>query len=152
MGFTSSPGQDYFTRMNAVSDEVQKLRLELRAAEESRDALKRELVGEDPMLLPDTASQAAPARPPSSTRVSRADQALGRTDASLHRPAPGCRHAQALIASLEEQKKQELDARRKAAAQNPATFSTSTNPVFQQIKISLAEAEANVAALRARVS
>ncbi len=58
---------------------------------------------------------------------------------------------QRLIAQLEDQKKQELDAQRKAAAQNPGKFSPSTNPVFQKIKISLAEAEANVAALRARV-
>src|SRR4029453_7703038 len=58
---------------------------------------------------------------------------------------------QRLINQLEEQKKQDLEARRKTAAQNPAKFSASTNPVFQQIKISLAEAEANVAALRARL-
>ncbi len=57
-----------------------------------------------------------------------------------------------LIASLEQQKKQDLEARRKAAAANPARFSGSTNPVFQQLKISLADAEANVAALRARLS
>ena len=56
VGFTGSTGQDYFTRMSMVSEEVAKQRLELRAAEESRDALKRELVGEDPVMLPETAS------------------------------------------------------------------------------------------------
>jgi polysaccharide chain length determinant protein (PEP-CTERM system associated) len=55
-----------------------------------------------------------------------------------------------LIAQLEEEKRKEVEARRKAAASTPAQWSTSTNPVFQQIKISLAEAEANVAALSAR--
>jgi len=35
---------------------------------------------------------------------------------------------------------------------NPNKFTPSTNPVFQKIKISLAETEAQVAALRARVS
>src|SRR5512139_28727 len=53
VGFTGSTGQDYFTRMSALSDEVQKQRAELRAAEMSRDALKRELVGEDPVMLMD---------------------------------------------------------------------------------------------------
>ncbi len=52
VGFTAS-GQDFFTRMSMASEDVQKQRLELRAAEESRDALKRELVGEDPVLMPD---------------------------------------------------------------------------------------------------
>ena len=56
VGFTGGGGQDYFTRMNALTEEAAKARLELRAAEESRDALKRELVGEDPVMLPDTAS------------------------------------------------------------------------------------------------
>ena len=59
---------------------------------------------------------------------------------------------QRLIAQLEEQKKKEIEARRQAAVANPGKFTPSTNPVFQKIKISLAETEANVAALRARVS
>ena len=46
---------------------------------------------------------------------------------------------QRLIAQLEEQKKQELEARRKAAVANPGKFTPSTNPVFQKIKISLAK-------------
>ena len=56
-----------------------------------------------------------------------------------------------LIAQLEEEKKQQLDTRRKAAAANPNKFTPSTNPVFQKIKISLSDAEANIAALRARL-
>src|SRR5512147_259791 len=51
LGFTGTgTGGDYFTRMNAAQEELAKGRLELRAA------LKRELVGEDPVMLPDTAS------------------------------------------------------------------------------------------------
>jgi polysaccharide chain length determinant protein (PEP-CTERM system associated) len=56
-----------------------------------------------------------------------------------------------LIKDLEEQKKQELLARKKFAAANPGA-SVSNNPVFQQLKVSLAEAEANTASLRARVN
>ncbi|HQR71471.1 MAG TPA: Wzz/FepE/Etk N-terminal domain-containing protein [Burkholderiaceae bacterium] len=154
VGFTGATGQDYFSRMAAMSDEVQKLRLELRAAEESRDALKRELVGEDPILLPPDA--ATPTGAGGSTefdaRIREQQKLLDelmRRYTDQHPDVVATKH---LIASLEEQKKQELDARRKVAAQNPAKFSASTNPVFQQIKVSLADAEANVAALRARVS
>jgi polysaccharide chain length determinant protein (PEP-CTERM system associated) len=57
-----------------------------------------------------------------------------------------------LISQLEEQKKLEIEARRKAAAAAPGRLAHSTNPVFQQIKISLAEAEANLASLKARAS
>jgi polysaccharide chain length determinant protein (PEP-CTERM system associated) len=56
-----------------------------------------------------------------------------------------------LIKDLEEQKRQELLARKKFAIANPGS-SVSNNPVYQQLKVSLAEAEATTASLRARVS
>jgi len=57
------------------------------------------------------------------------------------------------IAQLEEQRKQELAAMAKAAAAAPrADYATDKNPVSQQLKVSVADAEANVAALRARLS
>ena len=56
LGFTSGTGQDYFTRMNLLSEEAAKVRLELRAAEQARDAYRRELMGEDPVMLPDVGS------------------------------------------------------------------------------------------------
>jgi polysaccharide chain length determinant protein (PEP-CTERM system associated) len=152
VGFTGTGG-DYFTRMSLLAEDAQKQRLELRAAEESRDALKRELVGEDPVLLPDPTSPGG-STPATEYDVRIADQKklldeLMRRYTELH---PDVVATKRLIAQLEDQKKQELDARRKAAAANPGKFTPSTNPVFQKIKISLAEAEANVAALRARLA
>jgi polysaccharide chain length determinant protein (PEP-CTERM system associated) len=57
-----------------------------------------------------------------------------------------------LIARLEEQREQELEARQRAAASKPARTTTPVNPVMQQVKLALAEAEANVAALQVRSS
>jgi polysaccharide chain length determinant protein (PEP-CTERM system associated) len=138
--------------MNAASEEVQRQRLELRAAEESRDALKRELVGEDPVLMPD-ATMPGGSMPLTEFDVRIADQKklldeLMRRYTDQH---PDVISTKRLIAQLEEEKKQQLDARRKAAAENPNKFTPSTNPVFQKIKISLSDAEANIAALRARL-
>ena len=152
VGFTAS-GQDFYTRMSMASEDVQRQRLELRAAEESRDALKRELVGEDPVLMPD-ATMPGGGMPLTEFDVRIADQKkllddLMRRYTDQH---PDVVSTKRLIAQLEEQKKQELDARRKSAAENPNKFTPSTNPVFQKIKISLSDAEANIAALRARLS
>ena len=131
------------------------MRQELRSAEEARDAYKRELAGEDPVMLPDMNVSAASSAAPSEYDA-RID-ALAQTARRVAAPVTPTSilmssSTRRLIAQLEEQRKQEIEARKQAAAQSPPRLSASTNPVFQRIKIALAEAEANVASLRARVS
>lgn len=154
LGFASGVGGDYFTRMNALSEEAAKARLELRAAEEARDAYKRELSGEDPVMLP-AAGATGTASGVTSEYDGRIEVQRKQLDELLRRYTdqhPDVASTRRVIAQLEEQRKQEVDARRKAVAQSPPKLSASTNPVFQRIKIALAEAEANVAQLRSRVA
>ena len=54
-----SGGRDYFAKMNEANEQLNQARLALREAENSRDALKRQIVGEEPVLLPDNVSSAA---------------------------------------------------------------------------------------------
>jgi polysaccharide chain length determinant protein (PEP-CTERM system associated) len=71
---------------------------------------------------------------------------------------PDVTGARRVIRELEEQKRQELNARKAALAASskagtPAPVSNvANNPVYQQLKVSLAEAEANVASLQTRVA
>ena len=63
MGFAGPGGQggpDFFGRLAKLGGEIENARLELRAAEESRDAYKRELAGETPTFLPEQRGAAAP--------------------------------------------------------------------------------------------
>lgn len=151
IGIADSSGKDYFTRMSALSEELGRITVELRASEQSRDALKRELSGEDLVLLPDPAAPAAVlATPEIDSRLEaqrrQLDELLRRyTD--LHPDVVATRR---LIARLEEQKQQELDARRRLSEGKQPRRSASTNPAYQQIKLALAESEASVAALRVR--
>lgn len=153
LGYTSgSAGGDYFARTSALQEEVSRARAELRAAEESREALKRELTGEEPVLLPDMGLGAPGTASEFDARIDLQRKALDELLRRYTDQHPDVVTTRRLIEQLEEQKKQDIEARRKAAAASPLKTSSSTNPVFQQIRVSLAEAEATVAALRARLS
>ena len=143
----------YVARVNTLTEEINRARLELRSAEEARDALKRELSGEEPILLPDMpASAGAGVNPEIDVRLAQLNQQLDDLTRRFTDQHPDVVVIRRQIKQLEEQKREQLDARRKAAMEQGPRATTSTNPVFQRIKISLAEAEANIASLRARAS
>jgi hypothetical protein len=54
-------GKDYYGRVGEISALLNQARLDLREAENSRDALKRQILGEEPVLLPETARSPPPA-------------------------------------------------------------------------------------------
>jgi polysaccharide chain length determinant protein (PEP-CTERM system associated) len=165
-GVTGVSAQDYFSRMSALTEEVNKLRLEYSAAEQSREALKRELSNELPQLpaqpLPSTAGGPAPTALVSEFEP-RLEAARKQLDELLRRYTdehPDVVSTRRIIAQLEVQKRTDLEAQRKAlaaalAAEGPrgptAMAAAATNPVFQQLRLSLAAAEANVASLRVRL-
>jgi len=154
LGVRGSGSQDYFARLAAVSDQIDKARTELRAAEQSRDSYKRELAGETPVLL---LPQEAPA---ATARATETDARLATLKAeldSLRRrytdAHPDIINTKRIIEQLEAQRREEAEAIRKAGPAPARTIDTAErNPVFQQLKVSLAEAEANVASLRAKLA
>jgi polysaccharide chain length determinant protein (PEP-CTERM system associated) len=157
MGLMGPDGRDYFSKMTALGEELGAARMALQSAEQSRDALKREVSGEDPVYLPET-QQAGPAGAPASELDARIDALKRNLDELLRRYTdqhPDVIGTRRIIADLEEQKRKELEARKAAAKAAPAgsrpSIVASTNPVFQQLRVALAESEANVASLRARV-
>lgn len=153
MGVTDVSGRDYFARMSALTEELAKLSTELRAAEQSREALRHELDGETATLMPDIITPGTGLATPEID--SRLDAQRRQLDELLRRYTdlhPDVVTTRRLIARLEEQKQQEQEAARRRAAEIKPGRTTTTNPVFQQVKLALAESEANVASLRVRVS
>ena len=151
LGVTDTSGKDYFARMTALTEDMSKLSVELRAAAQSRDALKHELSGETESLVPETLTAASP------VHVSEYDARLEgqrkQLDELLRRYTdqhPDVIATKRLIASLEEDRRRDVDARRKAAANMPATASPAANQGRQQIRLALAQADAEVASLRVR--
>jgi len=153
-------GRDAFGRIAEANSNLSSAQLMLREAENSRDALKRQIAGEEPVLLGGLAE--APTGPGASVpEIDQRIEAQKRNlDALLQRYTeahPDVSGVRRVIRDLEEQKRQELAARKAALAamkpQAAAQFGNmANNPVYQQLKVSLAEAEANVASLQTRVA
>jgi len=149
-GVSGVSSQDYYARIAATADEVTRLKIAYAAAEHSREALKRELASEDPRLPVEATAQ--PAAPAALSELDlRIDAQRKQLDELLRKYTeahPDVVSTRQTIRSLEAQRAAE-----KAAQGTGRTAgSAATSPVFQRIRISLAEAEANVASLGAQLS
>lgn len=157
LALKTGDGRDAFSRIGELELAMNQARLELREAENSRDALKRQLSGEAPMLPGEAVLESGP-----DLRVPEIDGRLEalktNLDSLLQRYTdrhPDVVGTKRIIADLEEQRRNVLAARKAAAAVKPPVVqapASATNPVYQKIKIALAEAEANVASLQTRVA
>ncbi len=135
-------------RATDVSNQLNQARLELREAENAREALRHQIMGGDPsgpgmsdnMSIPDLDGRIDAAK--------RNLDTLLQHDTEQHPDVKGVRR---IIQDLEEQKRQEIIARRKAASTNSSAL-MSSDSVSQSLKSSLATAEAQVASLRTRVA
>lgn len=152
LGLFDGGGKDYFGRIAALTEELAKLRVELRVAEQSRDSLKRGLADEEPNLLAEVPATTNITVPELDTRIDAQRRQLDELLRRYTEEHPDVAATRRMIATLEEQRRQEIEARRRAAAKAQAKAPAATNPVFQRIKIAMAEADSNVAALRARVN
>lgn len=147
----TSEGKTGVDRLSELTVLLNTSRLALREAENSRDALRRQIVGEEPVLLPEApGADSGVSLPEIDGRIDTQKRNLDTLLQRYTEQHPDVIGARRLIKDLEEQKRQELVARKKFAAANPGA-AVSNNPVYQQLKISLAEAEASVASLRTRV-
>ena len=145
-------GKGLTDRMSDINVKLAQAKMELHEAENSREVIKRQLAGEDPVLLPDaSASTSGVSIPEIDGRIEAQKRNLDGLLQRFTEQHPDVIGTRRMIKELEEQKKQEIAARKKAAATNPGA-SVNSNPVYQQLKVSLSETEATIASLQARVA
>lgn len=142
------PGQDgdYFSQLSQARDQLSQAQLELREAQTRRDSLKAQLTGNEPTLLTDdTVSAGAPSE--IDTRIQNLQQKLDNLRLNYTEQYPDIIAIKRIIAQLEEQKKQDAKLKKPAAMAG-----LGQNPYYQQLSMSLAQAEADVASLGARAA
>jgi polysaccharide chain length determinant protein (PEP-CTERM system associated) len=140
-------------RLTDLGAQLAQTRLALRESENSRDAIRKQIAAEQPAFASDSSgSDTGVATPEIDGRIDAQKRNL---DAMLQRfteQHPDVVGARRIIKDLEEQKRKEVEVLKAAATANPAAASFGANPAYQQMKVSLTQAEATVAALRVRVA
>jgi polysaccharide chain length determinant protein (PEP-CTERM system associated) len=144
MALVGDSAKDTVGQLRDVSDKLRQAQLELREAENSRDAIKRQLTGE----APGGAAAADAGFPELDARIDTMKKQLDDLRRSYTDNHPDVIGTQRVLADLERQRADELKARKA----NPAAPVASTNPVYQQLKISMTDAESRVAQLKTRVA
>ncbi|HET7260310.1 MAG TPA: XrtA system polysaccharide chain length determinant [Casimicrobiaceae bacterium] len=154
MGLTGAgEGQDYFARAAALNTQIDQAKIDLKSAEDARDAYKQQLQGTAPVYLPDqSGSQSTGATPDLDGRIDALKRDLDGLLRKYTDQHPDVIATKRLITQLEDQRRSILDARAKAAGGQKQQVAVAEDPVYQQLKISLANADAAVASARAKLS
>ena len=154
-GLSGVSDKDYFTRVSTATEQVSRLRAELLAAERSREAYRRELANEDPLLPSHSAAQEPlPGEMEAERRLDAHRRVLDELQARYTDSHPDVIAGRRTLARLErealEARAERLDylALKRASTGGGAA---ATSPVYQKLRISLAEAEAAVASLESQL-
>lgn len=150
-GITGVSNQDYFGRVSSLTEEVSKLRVDLSAAEQSRDTYRRELTSENPQLPIDRGSDIGAAPGSVSARIADQRKSLDELLRRYTDEHPDVVNARRVLAQLEVEA-QRKKADDQALARNGLANSAATSPVYQKLRIAIAESEALVASLRSQLA
>jgi polysaccharide chain length determinant protein (PEP-CTERM system associated) len=135
--------------MSEAGNELATARLSLDEAENGRNALRRQMSGEDTVLLGGGNETQAVAVPEIDSRIAALKHNLDEMRLHFTDAYPDIISTKRIIAELEDQKKAEVAAMVKAS---PTRSPLASNPVYQQLQVQLAQAESDVASLQTRVA
>ena len=145
IGMMPGQGGDYYAKLAETSAQLRQAQLDQQEAVNRRNQLKRQLADEEPELT--AAAAMAPAHSEIDGRIQALQQQLDQLHLKYTDLHPDIQATRRLMEKLEAQKKIDLAERKK----DPAGTKIQ-NPVYQQLTIAIAEADATVSSLGARVA
>ena len=149
IGLLPGEGQSFYTKIGEGQTVLSQARLELKEAENGRDALKRQLSLDQPPSLLEERPALDTSNPEIDGRILSLQQRLDSLRLNFTDQHPDIISITRMIEQLREQKVREAKLRKPPPA---AGTRNSPNSLVQQLTVSVAEAEANVASLKARVA
>ena len=145
IGMMPGQGGDYYSKLAETSAQLRQAQLDQQEATNRRNQLKRQLTDEEPELT--AAAAAVSTHSEVDTRIQALEKQMDQLRLQYTDLHPDIQATKRLIGKLEAQKKIDLAGRKG----DPAS-SRIQNPVYQQLTIAIAEADATVSSLGARVA
>jgi len=147
IGMMPQQGNDYYAQLSLALEDLNKTKLELREAEHARDAIRRQITGDEPVLMVDQNDSASSiVNVELDSRIDALNKNLDALRLNFTELHPDIIATKRLVAQLEERKKEEAKLLKPGA--DPGK---NYSPMLQQLNVALAEGEADVASMRARV-
>ena len=157
------PGQNYFARIATLNEEVDKLLVEAKSAEQVRNALRRELATAEPALPLELTTRGGSTpgggSTPSQDALARLDAERKRLDDLRMRftdAHPEVAAARATVERLEAEARRLNDIEARALAVHgmvgKAAINETYRPLYQRLRGDLSEAEVRAAALASQLS
>ena len=156
MEIQTTDGKDMAGQLSAVSSQLSQARLELREAENARDAARRQMEAEKSQTADITSrsllqeSAMSISTPEINARIEAQRHNLDMLLQRFTEQHPDVVGGRRLITELEELRRKEVQQLRRSAMAGPAAIS-SGSLAYQELSRLLANSEVQVAALRARV-
>ncbi len=148
IGTMPGEGGGYYAKLSEAATQLRQAQLDLQEATNRRNQLKRQLADEEPELSAAAAASAPSTNPELDTRIQALHKQMDQLLLQYTELHPDIQATKRLIQKLEDQKKQELSQKKN----DPAAGGKIQNPVYQQLTIAIAEADATMASLQARVA
>ena len=144
----SNMGDGYFQRLWTHKNELEQARLQLKEAMKRRDELRRQVMGEEPVFGFGAGGEFQySSQNPYDTKIAELEEKESELLLRFTDQHPDVKSIRQTIADLKQKKQAQVD----ITPQIPTTQPLEVNPIYQQLKVSLGEAEADVVSLNVRV-
>jgi polysaccharide chain length determinant protein (PEP-CTERM system associated) len=151
MGLFGTSGQSYVGQMGTVQEQIKDARLELRVAQQTRDGIQQQLEEQTQRGPGAPSKRVATIRVPEiDSRINGLKQQLDELLRKYTEQHPDVVSIKRLLVQLEDDRLHEIEVRSKAAENEPGN-PLSGDPVAQQLKVALNDADANLTTVRARL-
>jgi polysaccharide chain length determinant protein (PEP-CTERM system associated) len=147
-GLVPGSAGDYFTRLQAANDELQKQRVALTVAQDKRSELQRQLSSETPIL---GGTRIPGAGADTGTEIRETQAKLDELLLRFTDKHPDVIAARRNLEDLKKRQQLEIAAARRGDASAIAATGMASNPVYQGIRLQLSQADVEVAAAKRQV-